>query len=263
MFVVGERINSSRAAIAEAIEKRNARFIQKEARLQQEAGAMMLDVNCATFLAAEREKLDWLISVIKQASNLPLCIDSPNLANLEAGLKAAGSRCLINSVTVSEEKIKAVAPLTTKYDAQLVILTMDEKGLPKNALERFNLAKQGLALALKAGIAQEKIFFDPLLRPIATETSQAKEVLETLRLLRALEVKTICGLSNVSFGLPKRSLINATFLSLCIREGLYAAILDPTDKMVMAAMHTTICLLGQDSYCLQYIQAFRDKRLEI
>lgn len=144
----------------------------------------------------------------------------------------------------------------------LLPLTIDEKGMPKTAQERFEIAKKIIRITSEYGIPPEEIYFDPLVRPVSTEPEQVKEFLESLRSIKTLQgVKTTCGLSNISFGLPNRGLLNSTFLIMALLYGLDSAIVDPTDKRIISAIKATEALLSKDEYCLRYITAFRERRI--
>lgn len=265
MLIIGERINSTRTKIQEAIKARNAAHILKEALSQLEAGANFIDVNCAVTSGDEMQDIDWAISVIQsEKKDVNLCIDSPNHLAIERALtvyKGKGS-LMINSITADEERIKTILPLAIKYNTKLVALTMDEKGMPDTAHQRFEVAKRILDRVRQDGFSPENLYFDSLIRPISTEPRQAKEFLESIPLIKSLgPVKMTCGLSNVSYGLPQRATINSAFLAMAIYKGLDAAILDPLDKHVMSAAVASKALLEMDEYCGSYIKAFRAGQL--
>ena len=266
MLIIGERINSTRPAIREAIKNRNAAFIVKEAVSQIRAGAHYIDVNCAVTSGDEVQDIDWVVSVIQsEIKDASLCIDSPNYLAIERALnvyKAKGG-LIINSITGEESRIKHILPLAKKHKAKVVALTMDEKGMPATASERLAIAKRVIERVSREGFRAEDLFFDPLIRPVSVEIDQVKEFLKSIPLIKGLNgPKTICGLSNVSFGLPHRSLINSTFLTMAIQAGLDAAILDPLDKNMLASITASQSLLGMDEYCTEYIRAFREGKFE-
>lgn len=264
MIIIGERINSTRPQIQAAIKSRNSALILKEAVSQVNAGADYIDVNCAQALGDEVQDIDWAVSVIQsEIEDANICIDSPNYLAIERALdiyKAKGE-LIINSITGEEARMKKILPLAMRRKAKVIALAMDERGLPETAADRFEMAKKILEQVKREGLKLEDLYIDPLVRPVLTEPKQAKEFLEALPLIKNLGVKTICGLSNVSFGLPDRSLINHTFLSMAIHAGLDAVILDPLDKKVLAALKTSKALLGMDDYCIDYIKSFREKKL--
>lgn len=265
MMIIGERINSTRANIKDAIKKRNAAAILKEAMSQSDAGADFIDINCAVTSGDELQDMDWVISVIQ--SGMPkdtnISIDSPNYLAIAKALEVykGNGAMIINSITGEESRIRNILPLALKYNAKIIALAMDEKGMPNTAIERFEMVKKILGRVKKEGFKEDDIYFDPLTRPISTEPTQADEFLKSLPLIKKLGVKTICGLSNISFGLPNRPIINSAFLSMAVREGLDAAILDPLDKRVMSSVYASKALIATDSYCTDYIKAFREGQL--
>ena len=265
MIIIGERINSTRRAIQEAIKDRNAALIAKEARSQIDAGADFIDVNCAVTSGDELQDIDWVLSVVQsEIPDVSICIDSPSHRAIERALsvyRAKGS-VMVNSITAEEARIKNILPIAIKYKTKLIALTMDERGMPETAKDRFEIAKKIFERVRRDGFNTADLYFDPLVRPISTEPQQAKEFLGSIKLIKALgDVKTICGLSNVSFGLPNRSLINSTFLSMAIALGLDAAIIDPLDKNMVSSLRSANALLGMDEYCGEYIKAFRAGKL--
>lgn len=261
MLIIGERINSSRPDIQKAIKARNAASIAKEMRSQFEAGAKVLDINCAMGLDDELDDIGWVTSVLQ--SEIPeagLCIDSPNYLAIEHALRAFKGKgeVFINSVTAEESKIAKILPLAVKYRANLIALVMDDGGMPSTKAQRGEIAGTILAAARRFGLDETRLYFDPLIRPLATEPDQASEVLGSIALIKSLgPVKTICGLSNISYGLPRRSLVNSAFLGLAVAAGLDAAILDPTERKVASTIFACEALLGKDLYCRNYLSAYR------
>ncbi|MFH1777760.1 MAG: dihydropteroate synthase [Candidatus Omnitrophota bacterium] len=259
MIIVGERINSSRQDIARAIKEKDKIPLQKEAMLQAEAGAAFIDVNCAMSMEREPEDMCWLVEVVQSAVDLPLCIDSINPAALGEALKIHKGTAIINSITAEEKRINGMLPLVEKYNALIIALTMDEGGMPSDVKGRIKLVNEIITKANKFGISKDRIFIDPLVKPISTEADQAAAVLSSIHGIKVLGLRTICGLSNISYGLPKRTIINATMLTLAISAGLDAVIIDPLDKNIKAAMFATEAILGRDEYCLNFIQAVRNR----
>jgi 5-methyltetrahydrofolate--homocysteine methyltransferase len=169
---------------------------------------------------------------------------------------------MINSITGEEGRIGRILPLALKHKAKLVALTMGESGMPNTAEERRDIARHILERLKKDGFDAANLYFDPLIRPVSTEPGQAGEFLRSIPLIKSLgPVKVICGLSNVSYGLPNRKTINSVFLSMAIHAGLDAAILDPTDKTMIASLRSSEALLGMDEYCAGYIKSFREGKL--
>ena len=264
MLIIGERINSTRAHIQKAMEARDSAFIVKEARKQIEAGAGFVDINCAMSLGNEVQDIDWVISVMQsEIEDVSICIDSPNHLAIQRALEVyrAKGRLFINSITGEDARIDLIVPLAVKYNTSLIALTMGGSGMPNSAEERFVMAKDMLAKVEKKGLKAENLYFDPLIRPISTEPEQAKEFLRSIPMIKSLGARTICGLSNISYGLPDRKIINSTFLAMAIQSGLDAAILDPTEKQVISSIAAAEALMCKDEYCAEYIKAFREGRL--
>jgi cobalamin-dependent methionine synthase I len=264
MLMIGERINSTRAHIQEAIKARDSGFIVNEARRQTEAGATFIDVNCAMSLGDEVQDIDWVISVIQ--SDIPdvnICIDSPNYLAIQRALETyrANGRLLINSITCEQPRIDLIVPLAVRHKTALIALTMGGGGMPNSAEERFAIAEEMLAKVSEKGFAPGDLYIDPLIRPISTEPEQAREFLRSIPMIKSLGAKTVCGLSNISYGLPDRKVINSTFLAMAMQSGLDAAILDPTDKNIISSVKASGALLCEDEYCADYIKAFREGRL--
>ena len=265
MVIIGERINSTRTKIREAIKARNIAYILKEAKSQLANGAGFIDINCAVTSGDEIQDVDWIVSVIQsEIKDVSLCIDSPNYLAIERVLKVykADGELMINSITADEHRINTILPLAKQYDTKLIALIMDERGMPDDANGRFEIAKKILNRVKKSGFNEENLYFDPLIRPISTEPKQAYEFLMSIPRIKSLgKVKTICGLSNVSFGLPNRKLINSSFLAMAIAAGLDAAILDPLDSHIVSSIAAAHALLSRDEYCAEYIKAYREGKL--
>jgi len=266
MLIIGEKINSSRKNIKEMVERKNKEFIQELARKQVEGGAQMLDLNIGTIRKNESENMQWLVKVVQEAVNVPLCIDNPNHKAIKEGLKVydwSKGKALINSVTAEKERLELILPLIKKYQCSIVALTMSEDGIPQDSKKRFKIADELIKELTGEGIPIEDIYIDPLTLPVSTNIQNSNIALETLSKINDSypQVKTIIGLSNVSYGLPERKLINQSFVILAMACGLDAVILDSTDQKIMALIKATNLLLGKDEFCRQYIKAFREGRL--
>ena len=265
MIIVGERINSSRVKIAEAIKKKDSEFIRKEAIMQVEAGARMVDVNVGTFVAEEPEYLKWIVQTIQEAIDVPLCLDSPNPAAITAGLAVHKGKALLNSITAQKDRFDGMMPLAKKYRCSVVALCVNDRGIPDTAEERFQIASHLIQNLTGEGIPRDDIYVDPVVSPISTDAKSARAVLDTIeRVGQAFKgVHVICGLSNVSFGLPLRKQINQMFLVMAMARRLDAVIMDPCDARIMANLLTAKALLGDDDYCLGYITAYREGKLNL
>ncbi len=267
MEIIAEKINTTRKDIEKAVRERDAGFIQDLARKQAEAGATSLDVNSGMPLYPEEEADDfaWLVTVIQEAVDLPLCIDSAYSQVIETALKLHKGRAMINSVNGDPPHMEAIFPLAKQYQCKVIALTSSkEGGIPPTSEGRVKIAETIAIEAHKHGVPLEDLYFDPMLLALSTDSNNAVLFLETLREIKKnlTEAKTVSGLSNISFGLPKRKLLNQGFLVLALEYGMDAAILDPTDKALMAMVQVTEALVGNDAWCTQYISAFREGRLD-
>jgi len=265
MVIVGERINASRKNIRPAIERRDAAFIQAEAKKQAAAGADYVDVNCGVFLDREPEYLAWLVQTVQEVVDTPLCLDSPNPAAIAAGLKHYRNGIpLINSVSNEGTRAQDLIPLIQDYNANVVALCMGLTGaMPKDAADRVTEARALIETLTTAGVPLGNIYVDPVVCPIGNDVRNGLAVLEAIREIMATfpGVHTICGLTNVSHGMPLRKLLNQNFLVLCMAAGLDGVILDPLDQRLMSNVLAAEALLGRDDFCLNYIRAHRAERL--
>lgn len=260
MLIVGELINTSRKAIKPAVENRDAAYIQEIAMKQVEAGAHYVDVNCGTMVHNEPETMAWLIETIQEKVTAPLCLDTPNVKALEAGLPLVkNGQPMINSITAEKERFESVLPLVLKYKAKIVALCMDDSGMPETKEDRMRIAKKLVGDLTAAGVPEEDIYLDPLVKPISTSDRAGLDVLETVEEIKNMfpKVHGICGLSNISFGLPNRKVLNRVFLIQCMTKGMDSFILDPLDKTMMGFLYASQALLGQDQFCMQYLNAHR------
>jgi len=263
MIIVGERINGSAKRVGEAIVARDAEFIAEQAKVQAEAGADYIDVNAGTSPNREPEDMAWLVETVQAATDKPACIDSPNPEALRAGLEAHRGQALLNSVSGEAERQGPLLELAQRHKARLIALTLDDSGLPKTAEQRVVIANKLAEAANEAGLAREEVFIDPLVRAVGVESDQGLAFLEAVEgITRSLPgIHVICGLSNISFQMPARRLLNRTFLAMAMARGLDAAIMDPLDGGLMAVACAGEALLARDDMCLGYIQAYRQGRL--
>ena len=269
MLVVGERINSSIKKIEAAIQDKDTELIKTEAKSQLDAGAHVIDLNAGAFLRSEPEDLVWLIQTVRQLENeqMLIAIDSANPKAIMAGLEEWQSKSkitldtkpIVNSVTAEKEKMDSVMPLVKKYNARLVGLCMDQHGIPDGPEKRLELGAKIITTAKEYEIKIKDLYLDPLVLPVSTDTKKGQIALDTLKLIKESypEVNTIIGLSNISYGLPVKPLLNQTFMVLAMSVGLNAAILNPLDKRLMSMIKAVDVILGNDDYCMNYIKAFR------
>jgi 5-methyltetrahydrofolate--homocysteine methyltransferase len=263
MIIVGEKINTSRKSIEEAVKNRDAAFIARVAREQAEAGAHYIDVNAGTFLDQEVDSLCWLVETVQSELDMPLCLDSPNPAALTEAIKRHRGKPMINSISLEEDRFKSLLPVITSWPCDVVALCMGQTSMPTTVEERVQVGSELVRKLTDEGIPLGRIFVDPLVQPVSVDTGMGIATLGAIKQIMAdfPEVNTICGLSNISFGLPERRLINRNFLALCMAYGLSAVILDPTEKQLIATLLTIEMLLGRDEYCEDFIGAYNDGRL--
>jgi cobalamin-dependent methionine synthase I len=265
MIIVGERINTSRKAIDPAVRNRDTACIQQVAKDQAEAGANYIDVNAGTLLSEEPAALEWLVKTVQSAVKLPLCIDSPNAKATEAALSVHQGKALINSISGEKNRFMAMLPLVKKYKTSVIALCMDDEGLQETPEKQLAKATELHNRLLDAGIPDQDIYFDPLVRPISAFPESGHLVIDSIRRFKSAfpESHFICGLSNVSYGLPQRKLLNTAFLIMALAAGLDAAILDPLDKQLMSLLAASRVLLNQDEFAAEYIALARDGKLEM
>jgi 5-methyltetrahydrofolate--homocysteine methyltransferase len=263
VIIVGEKINTSRKSIEEAVEKQDAAFITKVAQDQAAAGAHYIDVNAGTFLDQEVDRLCWLVETVQNQVALPLCLDSPNPKALSEAMKHHKGEPMINSISLEEDRFQSLLPVITSQPCHVVALCMGRTAMPTTVEERVQVASELIKKLTDGGIPLEKIYVDPLVQPVSVDTRMGIATLEAIhKIMNDFPgVNTICGLSNISFGLPERRLINRNFLALCISYGLSAAIFDPTDKELMASLLAVEMLLGRDEYCENFIDAYQNGRI--
>ncbi|OGP62407.1 MAG: hypothetical protein A2169_04345 [Deltaproteobacteria bacterium RBG_13_47_9] len=264
MFIVGERINTSRKPINDAVEKKDVHFIQADVKAQAEAGADLIDINAGSRFGSELKDLLWLLEVVQEAVPVRLSIDSSDPHCLREGVKSARDLPMVNSTTAEKVKFEKMAPVIQERECEIVALCMDDRGIPKTLDQVMENAAKLLKDLEALGVKRERIYLDPLIQAVSIDTGAGLMGLEAISRIHKdfPGVKTICGLSNISFHLPKRSLINRSFLPLAMKAGLSAALTDPLDKKLMGTLKATALLLGQDSYCRNYITSFREGRLE-
>ena len=260
MLIIGEKINSTRKDIKEAIARKDESCLRDLAVKQAQAGAGYLDLNTGAFPEREIELMKWLVDVIQHAVELPLAIDSANPDVLQAGLELnKNGTPFINSITLEQPKFDDVVPLIKKYDANILALSIGPEGISKTTDGRFDHAKQLIEALCREGISPNKIYLDPLIQPVSVQNDFGLIALEVIQKVKEQfpGVNTICGLSNISFGLPDRKHLNKCFLLMAMAAGLNSAILDPLDNELMGVITAAQALMGKDRFCKNYIKKFR------
>lgn len=264
MLVVGELINASRKAVGEAIRAQDADYIRKLAKDQFEAGANYIDVNAGIFVGKEPEYLQWLVKLVQEAVEAPCCIDSPDPKAIEAALSVHKGIAMINSISLEKERYDALIPVIAGTDLKVVALCMSDDGMPETMDARLKIAEKLIDGLVKNNVPLHNIYVDPLVQPISTNNTFAVEFINSVEAImtRFKGVHTICGLSNVSYGLPVRKFLNHAFAIMAIAKGLDSLIVNPLDQMMMASLVTAETLAGRDEYCVKYLKAFRNKQFD-
>ena len=264
MIIIGERINSSREQIAQAILSNDAGFIQEEAKAQAKAGANYIDVNAGSFVGEEAKRLMWLIEVVQAVTDHPLCIDSPDPEVIRSVLPMVKITPMINSITLEPYRLEGVLPLVAEYRSKVIALCQTETSMAKTTEEKVKTACQLVEKVTASGVPLDDLYIDPLVYPLSTDTEFALSTLEAIeKIMKQFPgVHTTCGLTNISYGLPNRRLVNRTFLVAAIARGLDSAIIDPTDKKLYESLKAALMVGGKDKFCMEYLKAFRDGGLE-
>ena len=261
MIIIGEKINGSIPAVAEAIAKRDADVIKARAIAQEKAGATFIDCCASVPEAEEVETLRWMIECIQEVTDLPIAVDSPSADVLAEAWKFCKKPGLINSVSGEGDKIDKIFPILAENKGwQVIALLSDDTGIPKNAADRLRVFDKIMAKAAEYGIAPSRIHIDPLVEMLCTSENGIEtntEVIATVR-QRYPSIHITAAVSNISFNLPVRKMINLGFTVLAMNAGLDSAILDPTNRDLMGVIFATEALLGQDEYCMEYIGAYRE-----
>ena len=262
MLVVGELINCTRKKVGEAAQKRDAEFFKEIALRQAHAGASMLDVN-GGLPGQETEVLPWLVNVVQEAVALPLCLDSADPVALRRALPLCKQRAMINSITDEQSRQRALLPLLKEFRPKVIALCLGEAGPPNSVADRVATANRLVDRLATEGFALDDIYVDPCVLPIGTGPEHGKALVEATGLIKARYpgIHVSAGVSNVSFGLPMRKLLNEVLIALLMGQGLDTAIVDPCDPQLMANIRAAEALLGRDEFCANYIQAFREGKL--
>ena len=260
-LLIGERINpTGKKALKQALRDKDINYIINEAIAEEEAGSDILDVNVGLPEIDECEMMETAIEEITAISTLPLQIDTSDVKTMERALRIYNGKPLLNSVNGKQESMEAVLPLAKKYGAAVVCLTLDESGIPETAEARVAIAEKIIARAAEYGIDKKDLIFDTLTMTVSTDTTNANTTLKALRTLRyEYGVNTVLGVSNVSFGLPLRSIMTSTFFTLAMENGLSAGIINPLDERLIAAYDSFLTLRNLDAQCLRYIEKYSEK----
>jgi 5-methyltetrahydrofolate corrinoid/iron sulfur protein methyltransferase len=258
MIIIGELINATRESIANAIEERDENFIQELTTAQVEGGASYIDINAGRGLSLEDEIVDmyWLITAVQEVTDVPLSIDSSSLQVIKETLNAYGNGdVIINSTDATDKKLNEILPL-------LNALPVGEDGIPHYSDGRIELIEKIYRNAIDLSISPDRLFFDPLVLPISINNSNALTTIKTLRKIKSEypNAKTTIGLSNISYGLPERNLINTSFMTMAVYEGVDSLICDPTNEQLMLNVKASEAVAGRDRSCRNFMRSVRGSR---
>ncbi len=259
MIIVGEKINGTRKHVGAAIAQRDKDFIVNLALSQQEAGVDYLDIHPGSHPEKEPEDMVWLVKTVQSAVEVPLCLDSANPNALTAGLEVVNKTPIINSLSGEKKRIGGVLPVACKNKTELIVLALDEKGIPGTVKKRLEIIRDLVAMTREGGLPDKNLYIDPLVTTIATDIESGNNAFNAMRQIRKEfpDVHITAGLSNISFGLPLRSVINQAFVVLAIAAGMDSAILDPQDRKLRSIIYAAELVLGRDRYCMNYTRAYR------
>ena len=264
MLIVGELINASRKAVKTAIEEKDVAAIQKIARDQHEAGADYIDVNAGVFVGQEPEYLKWLVATVQEVVDGPCCIDSPDPKAIETALAVHKGTAMINSISLEKDRYDTLMPIVAGTDLKVVALCMSDEGMPETTDDRMAIADKLVNGLLQNNVPVENIYVDPLVQPVSTSNHFGMEFMNAIEQIVTTfkGIHTVCGLSNISFGLPNRPFLNQTFVSMAIAKGLDGAIINPLDKKMMGNIVAANALAGNDDFCMAYLTAYRANKLD-
>jgi cobalamin-dependent methionine synthase I len=261
MITIGEKLNSSITKTLEAFNAHDESAVVGLIKLQEEHGAQYLDINTAMTGKNEAEMMKWGVGLVRRHSSCGVMIDSADISVILPALEyASGTDIIVNSVTATQ-RLHELAPAIAEKNASVVCLPIDDSGTPKDTDAVLSIAADAVSKLKGYGIAEDKIYVDTLVHALSVDTDSALFTLANIRRIKSAlpGVKTLCGLSNISFGLPGRALLNSTFLSVAMYCGLDSAILDVTSEKISEALRASAALLGKDEFCLDYIEYLRSK----
>lgn len=263
MIIIGEKINGTIPKVGKAIAEKDEAFIRDLAVRQAEAGAHYIDVCAGTAPELEEETLIWLMNIVQDAVDTPLCIDSPNAKMIAKVFKYAKKPGIINSVSEEGDKCEVIFPLIQGTEWEVIALTCDNRGIPSDVQTRVEIAKKIVEKAAKYDISPEKIHIDPLVMALSADNNSFLNFVETLKQVKAMypTIKVTSGLSNISFSMPLRKEINRHFFALAIFAGMDSAIMDPLNRDMMTTLLATEALLGRDRYCRNFSNAYRKGKI--
>lgn len=262
--IIAERINMTHKSIREKVWARDEAFIRGEAVRQTQAGATHIDINAGGDPSKEIEDMKWLTTIVSSETQLPLSFDSANPDAIQAGIEICNRPgTIINSITMEKARVESILPLVKKYGTGVVCLAMDDSGMPEDYEGRVKITEDIVNLLTSEGITIDRAYFDHLVRPASTNPGQAKFILDAIKYTKEKypESHIALGLSNISFGIPKRNNFNKVFLAMLVAAGCDGAIVDPTESDMMTTLCSARAVMGYDEYCINYLEKMRSEGL--
>ena len=258
--IIGEKINGSIPSVAKAIKEKDEERIKHLAKIQSDAGAAFIDCCASVEEGIEVETLKWMIELIQEVTDVPICVDSPSANVCAEALKYCNKPGLVNSVSMEGDKIEVVFPVIADTDWKCVALLCDDSGIP-DKVKRMEVFERLMKKAEEYKIDPSRLYIDPLVVTASTDTTALTAFNEVTMKIKEMypTIHITSGLSNISFGLPARKYINQAFLVLAMNAGMDSAIMDPTNKDAQGLLYATEILLEKDDFCLEYIGAYRDE----
>ena len=259
MIIIGEKINGFVPRTGQALEARDADYIREIAIKQSEAGADYLDC-CPAINEGALELMQWMVDIIQDACDTPIALDSPDVDILVTAMEWCKKPGIINSVSIAGDKMDRIFPLIKDTDWGVVVMLDDDNGIPDSAEGRIEVFEKCCAKAEEAGLKPGQLYFDPLVETLSTNGESLLTFAEVCRAIKAKDSRyhITSGLSNISFGLPVRKMVNIPFMTLAMNAGMDSAIVDPLNRDMMGVIYGTQALLGLDDYCMEYLEAYRD-----
>ncbi len=266
MLIIGESINGSIPSVGQAIINRDEQWIQSLAKLQENSGAQMLDVNAGGLSNRDEvSDLIWLVEIVQKSVSIPLVLDSNNIDALKAAVSIyKGENLILSSLTAEEQRLNDLLPLVLEQNCGVIALCIDEKGISLEPKRRLEIASLLVERAIAGGLEPQNLYIDPLVLTLGVNYNAGAITLETLRLIHEQfpQVNTVCGVSNVGFEMPNRRLLNRTFVAMLLALGLNTFMVDVRDKELMGALLAAAALNGQDEWCMNYLNAYRAGKLD-
>ena len=264
MIIIGEKINATRKSIAAALEARDAEYIAKTAIEQSDAGADYIDINGGDPREGkETRNMEWLLDIVQSNTDKPVAVDSADPGTVKLGLTKANKKPILNSISLETERLESVLPIAGENECMIVALLMNDAGPPKSVDDRVKTAGELIEKITSVGKKIDEIIIDPCFLPISAEQNSGRTVIDSIAAIHKKfpEVHIGGGCSNISFGLPKRKLINFALLSQAIYHGMDVGLIDPCVPGIIACIKAAEAVAGLDDFCMNYVTAEREGKL--